>query len=161
MGSGAGGLGHKKDGIKQRKFKGPVPEVDVTAKGPRGLLCHINARTLSRGLLAVACSPTICTHPRLNSVLSTNHCCPEWPGPQETGGCLSGVVELRELLEGVAAAGSWAVWMGVFSRSWMKPLVARGLTYKRARIVTGKIGAIAKTCCTCRRNLVRARPCCR
>jgi hypothetical protein len=26
-------------------------------------------------------------------------------------------VEMRELLERVAAAGSWAVWMGVFSRS--------------------------------------------
>jgi hypothetical protein len=51
MGSVAGGLSHKKDGIKQRKLKGPVPEVDVTAKGPRGLL---NARTLSHGLLAAA-----------------------------------------------------------------------------------------------------------
>jgi hypothetical protein len=71
MGSVAGGLSHKKDGIKQRKFKGPVPEVDVMAKGHRGLL---NARALSRGLLAVACSPpTICTCPRLNSALSTNH----------------------------------------------------------------------------------------
>jgi hypothetical protein len=39
----AGGLGHKKDGMKQRKFKGPVPEVDATAKGARGLL---NARAL-------------------------------------------------------------------------------------------------------------------
>jgi hypothetical protein len=36
MGSVAGGLSHKKDGIKQRKFKAPVPEVDVAAKGPRG-----------------------------------------------------------------------------------------------------------------------------
>jgi hypothetical protein len=36
-GSVAGGLSHKKDGIKQRTFKGPVPEVYVTAKGPRGL----------------------------------------------------------------------------------------------------------------------------
>jgi hypothetical protein len=51
-------------------------------------------------------------------------------------------VEMRELLEGVAAAGSWAVWMGVFSRSWMKLLTAEGLSYKRARIVTGKISAI-------------------
>jgi hypothetical protein len=44
--------------------------------------------------------------------------------------------EMRELLEGVAAAGPWAVWMGVFSRSWMKPLTAGGMSYKRARIVT-------------------------
>jgi hypothetical protein len=28
--------------------------------------------------------------------------------------------------------------MGVFSKSWMELLVAGGLTYKRARIVTGK-----------------------
>jgi hypothetical protein len=27
-------------------------------------------------------------------------------------------VDMRELLEGVAAAGSWAVWMGVFSWAW-------------------------------------------
>jgi hypothetical protein len=31
MGSVADGLSHKKDGIKQQKFKGPVPEVDITA----------------------------------------------------------------------------------------------------------------------------------
>ena len=65
---------------------------------------------------------------------------PAWtPGTVgPVGGSLSEDVELRELLEGVAAAaGSWAVWMGVFSRSWMKLLVAAGgLTYKRARIVT-------------------------
>jgi hypothetical protein len=52
MGPVAGGLSHKKDGIKQRKFKGAVPEVDVTAKGHRGLL---NARAFPRGLLVVAC----------------------------------------------------------------------------------------------------------
>jgi hypothetical protein len=46
---------------------------------------------------------------------------------------------MRELLEGVAAAGSWAVWMGVFSRSRMELLTAGGLSYKRARIVTGEI----------------------
>jgi hypothetical protein len=57
-------------------------------------------------------------------------------------------VEMRELLEGVAAAGSWAVWMGVFSRSLMKLLTAGGLSYKRARgrIVTGKISAIISEC---------------
>ena len=32
----AGGPRHKKGGIQQRKFKDPVPEVDVTAKGPWG-----------------------------------------------------------------------------------------------------------------------------
>jgi hypothetical protein len=49
-------------------------------------------------------------------------------------------VEMQELLaEGLAAAGWWAVWMGVFSRSWMKLLAAGGLSYKRARIVAGEI----------------------
>jgi hypothetical protein len=36
--------------------------------------------------------------------------------------------------------------MGVFSRSWMKLLTAGGLSYKRARIVTGKISAIISEC---------------
>jgi hypothetical protein len=40
------------------------------------------------------------------------------------GDCLSEDEELRQLIEGVASAGSWAVWMGAFSRSWMKLLVA-------------------------------------
>ena len=69
---------------------------------------------------------------------------PGTPGP--LGTCLSEDVELRQLMEGVAEAGSWAVWMGVFSKSWMKLLVAGGLTFKRARIVTGKISAIITEC---------------
>jgi hypothetical protein len=36
--------------------------------------------------------------------------------------------------------------MGAFSRSWMKLFVAGGLTYKRARIVTGKISAVITEC---------------
>jgi hypothetical protein len=36
------------------------------------------------------------------------------------GDCLSEDDELRELIEEVASAGSWVVWMGVFSRSWMQ-----------------------------------------
>jgi hypothetical protein len=39
------------------------------------------------------------------------------------GDCLNEDDELQQLIEGVASAGSWAVWMGVFSRSWMKLLV--------------------------------------
>jgi hypothetical protein len=39
--------------------------------------------------------------------------------------------------------------MGVFSRSWMELLVAGGLTYKRARIVTGKISAVITDECRC------------
>jgi hypothetical protein len=36
------------------------------------------------------------------------------------GDCLSeDDDELRQLIEGVASAGSWAVWMAIFSRSWM------------------------------------------
>jgi hypothetical protein len=64
--------------------------------------------------------------------------------PALLGNCLSEDDELRQLMTGVAEAGSWAVWMGVFSRSWMKLLVDRcgGLTYKRARNVTGKISAV-------------------
>jgi hypothetical protein len=64
---------------------------------------------------------------------------PAWaPGTTgPIGTCLSEDEELRKLLEGVTEAGSWAVWMGVFSKSWMKLLVAGGLTFKRARIVTG------------------------
>jgi hypothetical protein len=36
--------------------------------------------------------------------------------------------------------------MGVFSRSWMKLLVAGGLNYKRARIVTGNTSAVITEC---------------
>jgi hypothetical protein len=54
--------------------------------------------------------------------------------------------ELRHLIEGMANVGSWAVWMGVFSMNWMKLLVAGGLTYKRARIVTGKTSAVITEC---------------
>jgi hypothetical protein len=73
---------------------------------------------------------------------------PAWaPGTTgPLGTCLSEDVELRQLMEGVAEAGSWAVWMGVFSKSWMKLLVAGGLTFKRARIVTGEISAIITEC---------------
>jgi hypothetical protein len=40
---------------------------------------------------------------------------PAWaPGTTDPlGTCLSEDVELRQLMEGVAEAGSWAVWMGV------------------------------------------------
>jgi hypothetical protein len=36
--------------------------------------------------------------------------------------------------------------MGVFSKSWTKLLVAGGLTFKRARIVTGKTSAVITEC---------------
>jgi hypothetical protein len=49
-------------------------------------------------------------------------------------------------MDGVAEAGSWAVGMGVVSKSWMKLFVAGGLTFKRARILTSKISAIITEC---------------
>jgi hypothetical protein len=39
---------------------------------------------------------------------------------------------LKELLEGVAQAGPWALWMGVFTRGRMGLLVAGGMEYHRA-----------------------------
>jgi hypothetical protein len=50
---------------------------------------------------------------------------------------------LKELLEGVAQmAGSWALWMGVFTRGWMDLLVAGGMEYHRARSLTGKLSKV-------------------
>jgi hypothetical protein len=56
---------------------------------------------------------------------------PAWaPGTTgPLGTCLSGDDELRQLMEGVAEAGSWAVWLGVFSKSGMKLIVAGGLSH--------------------------------
>jgi hypothetical protein len=75
-------------------------------------------------------------------------CVPAWaPGATGLlGDCLSEDDELRQSIEGVANVGSLAVWMGVFSRSWMKLVVAGGLTYKRARIVTGKTSTVITEC---------------
>jgi hypothetical protein len=74
---------------------------------------------------------------------------PAWaPGTTgPLGTCLSEDDELRQLIEGVAEAGSWAVWMGVFSKSWMELLIAGGPTFKRAHIVTGKISAVTECRC--------------
>ena len=49
---------------------------------------------------------------------------------------------LRELLIGVAQAGSWAVWMGVFTKGWMELLVAGGMKCHRARSLTGKLSQV-------------------
>jgi hypothetical protein len=56
---------------------------------------------------------------------------PAWdPGTTgPLGTCLSEDDELRQPMEGVAEAGSWAVWMGVFSKSWMELLVAGGAAH--------------------------------
>ena len=47
--------------------------------------------------------------------------------------------ELRRLYEGVATAGSWATWMGVFSRSWLRLLKLGGMSYKGAVKVTRRL----------------------
>jgi hypothetical protein len=49
---------------------------------------------------------------------------------------------LKDLLEGVAQAGSWALWMGVFTRGWMDLLLAGGMGYHRARSLTGKLSQV-------------------
>jgi hypothetical protein len=49
--------------------------------------------------------------------------------------------EIKGMLLGVAKTGSWAVWNGVFERSWIKLLRAAGLNYHRARKVTGQLTA--------------------
>jgi hypothetical protein len=64
---------------------------------------------------------------------------PETTGP--LGTCLSEDDELRQLMEGAAEAGSWAVWMDVLSKSWMKLLVAGGPTYSLELPVLKEAGA--------------------
>ena len=46
--------------------------------------------------------------------------------------------EMQRLLETVAKAGSWSVWMGVFDRGWMELLQAGGMSYVRARRLTNQ-----------------------
>jgi hypothetical protein len=53
---------------------------------------------------------------------------------------------LKELIDKVTQAGSWAVWMGVFSRGWMDILIAGGMTYHSTRRLTGKISKIITEC---------------
>ena len=43
--------------------------------------------------------------------------------------------EMRDLLEAVAGAGSWAVWMGVFDRGWMRLLEGFSRRYSIAAII--------------------------
>ena len=53
---------------------------------------------------------------------------------------------LKGLIEKVAQAGSWAVWMGVYSRGWMEMLIAGGMSYHSARKLTGKLSKIITEC---------------
>jgi hypothetical protein len=50
---------------------------------------------------------------------------------------------LKGMIDKVTQAGSWAMWMGVFSRGWMDMLIAGGMTYHSARrLMTGKISKV-------------------
>jgi hypothetical protein len=74
---------------------------------------------------------------------------PEWKvgesGPPGFADGMAGVdVEIREMLIGVAKTGSWAVWNGVFERSWIKLLRTAGLSYHRARKVTGQLAGVIR-----------------
>ena len=53
---------------------------------------------------------------------------------------------LKGLIEKVAQAGSWAVWMGVYSRGRMEMLIAGGMSYHSARKLTGKLSKIITEC---------------
>ena len=71
---------------------------------------------------------------------------PEWKvgesGPPGFADGMEGIdADIQEMLMGVAKTGSWAVWNGVFERSWIKLLRAAGLNYHRARKVTGQLAA--------------------
>jgi hypothetical protein len=58
---------------------------------------------------------------------------------------LGGVdTEIKELLIGVAKVGSWAAWDGVFEASWITLLCKAGLSYRRARKLTGKLAAVIR-----------------
>jgi len=76
-------------------------------------------------------------------------CLPAWEvgqaGPEGFMQGLGGVdAEIKELLIGVAKAGSWAAWNGVFEASWIKLLCKAGLSYRRARKLTGKLAAVIR-----------------
>jgi hypothetical protein len=53
---------------------------------------------------------------------------------------------LKGLIDKVTQAGSWAVWMGVFSRGWMEMLIAGGMSYHSARRLTGKTSKVITEC---------------
>jgi hypothetical protein len=50
----------------------------------------------------------------------------------------------KGLLDGVAQAGLWALWMGVFTRGWMDLLFCsrRGMEYHRARSLARKLSQV-------------------
>jgi hypothetical protein len=64
---------------------------------------------------------------------------PEWKvgesGPPGFADGMAGVdAKIKGMLIGVAKIGSWAVWNGVFERSWIKLLRAAGLNYITERV---------------------------
>ena len=54
--------------------------------------------------------------------------------------------KLQQLLEAVARAGSWAVWMGVFDRGWLGLLQEGGMSYQRARKLTKRLCRVIQDC---------------
>ena len=53
---------------------------------------------------------------------------------------------MAELLEGVAKAGSWATWMGVFQPGWMELLKEGGMGHSRARRLTTRLSRVISEC---------------
>ena len=76
---------------------------------------------------------------------------PGMAGPVANAG-LDG--ELQRLLDEVARAGSWSVWMGVFDRGWLQLLQKGGMSYTRARRLTKRLCAVI---CEFRADIARVR----
>ena len=53
---------------------------------------------------------------------------------------------MAELLEGIAKAGSWATWMGVFQPGWIALLRAGGMGHSRARRLTTRLSRVISEC---------------
>ena len=61
---------------------------------------------------------------------------------------------MAELLEGIAKAGSWATWMGVFQPGWIDLLRAGGMGHSRARRLTTRLSRVISEC---RADIARVR----
>ena len=53
---------------------------------------------------------------------------------------------MAELLEGIAKAGSWATWMGVFQPGWIALLREGGMGHSRARRLTTRLSRVISEC---------------
>ena len=61
---------------------------------------------------------------------------------------------MAELLEGIAKAGSWATWMGVFQPGWIALLREGGMGHSRARRLTTRLSRVISEC---RADIARVR----